>query len=96
MVGLGTGRKGGMAPNLALKHGSLVSYFYAPHPQPGKGVCFSPNGDFLLRFGYSCEMKLLKSHNGALINTLKGSVGNIRFASFSNNGKQIIAASDGE
>lgn len=32
------------SPDLGCKNGSLASYFYAPHPQPGRGVCFSPKG----------------------------------------------------
>ncbi|GAX75027.1 hypothetical protein CEUSTIGMA_g2473.t1 [Chlamydomonas eustigma] len=90
----GQSARGSIAPNLAMRHGSLASYFSAPHPIPGKGVCFSPSGEVFIRYGFSPELKLLKSHNGSVINTLKGSHGNIRYASFSTDGKFIIAASD--
>lgn len=52
--------------------------------------------DLLLRYGFGPEFKLIKSINGSLANTLKGSPGNVRFASFSPDGTTIMAASDGK
>jgi hypothetical protein len=32
------------SPGLGTKAGSLATYFYAPHPTPGKGIALSPTG----------------------------------------------------
>ena len=84
------------SPNLAIRHGSLCSYLYAPHPSPGKGLCFSPNGELFIRYGFSPEVKLMRTHDCSVINTLKGSPGHVRFANFSTDGKFLMAASDGK
>lgn len=82
-------------PSLAVRHGSLCSYFYAPHPTPSKGVSFSPKGDLFIRFGFSAEIKLLRTYDASVVTSLKGSPGHVRFAAFSADGKYIMAASDG-
>ena len=82
-------------PSLAVRHGSLCSYFYAPHPTPSKGVCFSPKGDLFIRFGFSADIKLLRTYDASVVTSLKGSPGHVRFAAFSPDGKYIMAASDG-
>ncbi len=78
------------------KNGSIASSFYVANPKSGHGLVFSPRGDLLLQYGFGPNIKLTKAVNGAHANTLKGSTGNIRFAAFSNDGKYIMAASDGE
>ena len=83
-------------PSLAQRHGSLCSYFYAPHPVAGKGVCLSPKGDLFIRYGFSAEIKLLRTHDASVVTSLKGTNGNVRFAAFSPDNRFIIAASDGE
>jgi WD40 repeat protein len=83
-------------PSLAMRHGSLCSYLYAPHPSPGKGLCFSPNGDLFIRFGFSSDVKLMRTHDCSVVTTLKGSPGHVRYANFSTDGKFLMAASDGE
>lgn len=65
---VGTDQSG--SPALALKSGSLASYFYAPHPQPGKGCAFSPKGDLILRYGFGPDIKILNAKDVSLITTL--------------------------
>ncbi|GFH27319.1 uncharacterized protein HaLaN_25622, partial [Haematococcus lacustris] len=85
---------GNNAPDLAAKAGSLVSYFYAPHPTPGAGIAVSPDGAFMVRFGYGPDMRLLRSSTGSVAATLSHSVGHVRFATFSADGDHVIAATD--
>jgi hypothetical protein len=83
------------SPAMGTKNGSLASYFYAPNPTPGRGVCFSPNGELLLRYGCTPEIKVIRASSATVVVTLKGSVGAVRFATFSTNGRFIVAATDG-
>ncbi|KAJ9516532.1 hypothetical protein QJQ45_015094, partial [Haematococcus lacustris] len=85
---------GNNAPDLAAKAGSLVSYFYAPHPTPGAGIAVSPDGAFMVRFGYGPDIRLLRSSTGSVAATLSHSVGHVRFATFSADGDHVIAATD--
>ena len=82
-------------PSLGERHGSLCSYIYAPHPVPGKGVCFSPNGDLIIRYGFSAEITVLRAHDVTVIRTLMGATGSVRFANFSSDGRFILAAAEG-
>ena len=89
------GASGKGSPAMDTKSGSLASYFYAPNPTPGQGVCFSPDGELLLRYGCTPEIKVIRSSSATVVATLKGSVGAVRYATFSTDGCFIIAATDG-
>jgi hypothetical protein len=58
------------SPALQAKIGSIASYFYAPHPAAGRGACFAPSGDCLLRYGYGPDVKVMSTRNAELITTL--------------------------
>ncbi|GFH15517.1 uncharacterized protein HaLaN_11757, partial [Haematococcus lacustris] len=85
---------GNNAPALGAKSGSLASYFYAPHPTPGTGITISPDGDYMIRFGYGPDMRLMRTSTGSVAATLSQSVGHVRFATFSSDGEYIVAATD--
>eukprot|EP00798_Chlamydomonas_sp_ICE-L_P019004 gene19004-25589_t len=82
------------APPLRTCNGSLASSFYAPHPRPGSGVCLSPDGKYLLRYGFSSEIKLIDASTAALVCTFRASLTSVGFAAFSTDGKHVIAATD--
>ena len=48
------------------------------------------------RYGYGPDVRLVKTVNGSVFSTLRGSPGSVRFADFSPDGEIILAASDGE
>eukprot|EP00798_Chlamydomonas_sp_ICE-L_P023441 gene23441-30728_t len=79
---------------MKIRHGSLAASFFAPHPTPGHGICFSPDGELLLRFGNSHEIKLLKASTLSLVCTFQGSGAQVRHATFSCEGQYILAATD--
>ncbi|KAG2499706.1 hypothetical protein HYH03_002641 [Edaphochlamys debaryana] len=85
----------GTGPALQTRTGSLATYFFAPNPTPGKGVCFSPDGTYIMRWGYGSDIKLLSTDDGLLMVTLvPPSAGAVRYATFNSDGSKVAAATD--
>ncbi|GFR49848.1 hypothetical protein Agub_g11948 [Astrephomene gubernaculifera] len=82
-------------PSLGARTGSLSTYFFAPNPTPGKGVCFSPDGTFVMRWGYGTDVKLLSADDGTLMQTMvTPTSGAVRYATFSNDGSKVAVATE--
>ncbi|GIL81855.1 hypothetical protein Vretimale_1435 [Volvox reticuliferus] len=82
-------------PSLQTRTGSLSTYFFAPNPTPGKGVCFSPDGAYVMRWGYGTDVKLLSADDGVLVVTITGPTpGAVRYATFNADGTKVAVATE--
>ncbi|GIL43770.1 hypothetical protein Vafri_1390 [Volvox africanus] len=82
-------------PSLQTRTGCLSTYFFAPNPTPGKGVCFSPDGAYVMRWGYGTDVKLLSADDGVLVVTITGPTpGAVRYATFNFDGTKVAVATE--
>ncbi|KXZ50265.1 hypothetical protein GPECTOR_17g904 [Gonium pectorale] len=60
-----------------------------------QGVCFSPDGTYVMRWGYGTDVKLLSSDDGMLVITMVAPTpGPVRFATFNSDGSKVAVATE--
>ncbi|EFJ51236.1 hypothetical protein VOLCADRAFT_88109 [Volvox carteri f. nagariensis] len=60
-----------------------------------QGVCFSPDGAYVMRWGYGTDVKLLSADDGVLVVTITGPTpGAVRYATFNSDGSKVAVATE--